>query len=108
MSGPIDQSMLRLAEWQGIAAIQGRTVAQVAADELKARAVSFRQSSGRAGQVWGDIPEAVRSMMLCMVTDRSTARAVRWDQLTEQEREAVGAYARGLVRELHGRAGWLR
>jgi len=107
MSGTNAQqhSAMRVAEWKAEAKLTGRTFAQVACGAMRS-AMQGREKP--AAQAWREISIETRSVILAMTVERKTRQGIQWDELTQDEQIAAGAFARRLARELGPTAGRLR
>jgi hypothetical protein len=94
MSAPMPQTALQLAEWQGMAKVQGVSLARVACAALRER-MKAGKAEYSAGEVWADMNAGHRAIALTWLTDRKTVDGVRWDQLTDAEKTTIGAFLRG-------------
>ncbi|MFY9477165.1 MAG: hypothetical protein WAQ08_05810 [Aquabacterium sp.] len=109
MNAPINAQALagvQVAEWKSLAALTGKTFAQVAVQAMKSRLKGRRVLT--ASDVWADLSERTRDILVIMATGRANADRLRWDQLTEDEQFKVGALARSLLGELSAGALMLR
>jgi hypothetical protein len=97
MSGPTPHGALQLAEWQAMAQVKGVPLAHVAGPALRDRMGQGKRQFC-AGEVWADIPVEHRTIALSWATQRQHVDGVRWDQLTDSEQCAVGAFLRGLAK----------
>lgn len=98
-------SAMRVAEWKAEATLTGRTFAQVACAAMR----SVMQGREKpAAQAWREIPMETRAVVLAMTVDRKVRQGIQWDELTEDEQIAAGAFARRLARDLGDTAGRLR
>lgn len=85
-------------------------VPQFIRDQVKRlRDVVPRTPAQQRDSAWSAIPEATRTLLLAECTERNlnSARLLRWRDLTDSERSAIGARVRGLVRDLGPVAGAL-
>lgn len=109
MNAPLNAQALaglQVAEWKSLAALTGKTFAQVACDAMKARVGGRKVIT--AAEAWMSLSDRTRGFLVMLATERGTADRVRWDQLTEKEKFAIGAMARTTLGELSAYAGLLR
>lgn len=104
-----ENTALRIAECTAEAALLGVPMYRVLVRDMKA---SLKASTAAARvDAWDRIDEQTRAELLAVCTDwvivHGRAWAVRWDQLTQQERDECGATARRWAR-LAALAGALR
>ena len=109
MNAPLNAEAVRamqIAEWQAVADLTGQTRAQVAVKAMAAR-FTGRKVLTAAG-AWMNLSQRTRDILVIYATKRDHADRLRWDSLTEDERFAVGAMARTLLKELNANARALR
>lgn len=95
-----ENTALRLAECTAEAALLGVPMHRVLIAGLKA-SLSAAPAAAKVN-AWDRIDAETRAELLAVCTDRAIvpgrAWAIRWDQLTQQERAACGATARRWAR----------
>lgn len=89
-----------------MAKLSGKTFAQVACGAMKARIGGRKVIT--AAEAWMNLSERTRGFLIMLATERNSADRVRWDNLTDAEKLAVGAMARSTLKELSANAGLLR
>lgn len=104
---------LTVDELRADAALHGETVQQAAIRRCRdvcEAAARRRGRGGLGGEQWRRMAPELRQVLVAMATDRrdpESAALLPWDQLTPDERIAIGSTARDWKRQLEG-AGWLR